>query len=191
MKTARFLFAVAGLMALTIGPGFADAPPSQSSKPKVQEKHKTSGSSDASTHANLVHQKKVPPDGKNPKPKVNDLHSESKINGRHSKPANHGPVSKGTGQTAPINRNSKPTPANGRPQSEPNKTAASPRTIMTKTGSQMPEAAKLPVGSGATTPAARITRDHGTTTAAVGGLAASNVKKSAAAINGASIHRKF
>jgi len=193
MKIAPLLLTLIGCGALTLGQGFAAEMPGQSSIPKVQEKHKPGDRSDNPKHDSQSPVKKQPVDGKYLKPTNDGLHGKPKINGQHSKPADAGHVPKKFNQAGPANIQSKPTPASGLPQPGLTKTTAAPKNglIMTKTGSQNAERAKLPVAGGTAPPTARVIHNHGANTAAIGGLAASNVKNSSAAITGSGIHRKF
>ena len=170
MKLTRCLFIIAGFGALTLGV-FAGEPASQSSKAETRENQNHSA---AATAGNQARGKMGSLDGKLSKPKID------------------GQASKKIGQAGPLNIEPQRAPLNRLPQTELNKTgpAARPGVTISKTGNHLIEPPKLPVGSGTIAPSARMIRDRGASTAVIGGSAASNVKNSSAAVNGAGIKRK-
>jgi hypothetical protein len=210
MKTVRLLLIIASLVLLAPGPGNADEPSRQPSKPDTSENQKIIALSTGPRSAGQARDEKVSANGRPPAPNETGRQSDSKYKGRQGKPKidAHNPkpnnnlplakskaagqASKSSGQSGLLNAGSKITPASGVPQ--PALNAAVPASknglITGKSVNRSVEPAKLPVGGGTTTPSARVARDRGNTTAAIGELAASSVKKSAAAVNGALIQRK-
>jgi len=100
--------------------------------------------------------------------------------------------SKKNSRAVPINNQSKRAPVKELHQPGLNKTvpAAKGGLMMNKTRNNHEQPARLPVGRGTTAPLPGVVPARSATVAAIGGLAASSAKHSAAALNGAAIKRK-
>jgi hypothetical protein len=164
MNTARILFTIVGLGALTLGLCYAG----ESSKlPAEQGPHKS--------HATSVH----PAD----RDQMDRKHSLSNSNG-------HG--AERSGRTAPIYTQTKRASGNElhQPGLKKAATAANGGLMINRTGNQHGQPARLPGGSGAAASGTGVVRSRKAGAAGIGGITTSSARNSAAVLNGTGIKRK-
>jgi hypothetical protein len=175
MKTIRFLFAVAGFGALTLGITFADPSASQPSGQESNENHTISDHPVDAGRDNQTLGDKDQTDKKNSPSNANN-HTPEKVS-----------------QAGPTKTPPKHPSANNssQPASALNKTPAVAKTGLpiNKPASISALLNKPPTGGGTAAPGAHMFRKQTGPTASLGGLTASSIKTSTAGINGTEMQR--
>jgi hypothetical protein len=164
MKMARFVFTiVVGLGALTLGRSFADEAFRQPYGQRPSE-HQTSSDLAGRAH-----------------------HSVGAENRNATEAARRGL----TRPTTPV-QGSEARTFSGNSQPGLNKAAIAAKDGLTMNtiGKSREQPARLPVGSGSTTPSPTVVHGRGANATMIGGLAISSVKNSAPVINGTGMNRK-
>ena len=177
MKTARFLFTIAGFGALTLGLGYAAEPSRQPSEQDVHQIHATGDHPAGPVHGKQTPSKTDPASRKLSQPKA------------------EGRASTKRRQAGPIRLQPKSAPANALPPPALKTAAPAPKAGSGMGGSMVNKAgnqplAKLPGVGGTTAPSPGAVRGRSATAAVLGGLAASGAKNSAAVINGTAMKSK-
>jgi hypothetical protein len=170
MKTARFLFTIVVLGALTPGLNYAGEPSKLPAEPKLRQIHPTT-----IRPADRAHDR------------IDQAHRP------HSSLINPGPSTERSSQVSPKNNQTKS--ASGNPLHQPGMkkapTAGNDGLMLNNTANHHQRAAKLPVGTGSTTPWTGVVRSRNATAALVGRvLITSNAKYSAGPLDGAAVKRK-
>jgi len=183
MKKSRFLFAIVGFGALTLGLSYADEPSRPPAEQVLRQNHPTSDPSAGPPHGNQAHGKI---DQKEEKP------SKPKEDSHDSKPKDDSHPSEKRRPAGPAKSLVKLPSEKESPQLELKKpvTGAKEGPWMSKTGKPHERLAKPPVGNEAIAPRPGVVRSRGATAALVGRvLITSNAKYSAGPLEGAAIKR--
>jgi hypothetical protein len=163
MKTARFLFAILGFGAVTLGMGFADEPSKQPSGQEPSENHTTTDRPADQAHGHVQDR---------PKQLAKSREDSGEKRGDHTQ-----------AKRASVNDLQQP----GLKRAA---TAANGGLVMNKIDNHHGQPARLPVGSGTTAPAPGVIRSRSATETAIGGLPSLSAKNSATGLNGTTIKRK-